>query len=251
MTQWLKPLTKIFGFGKKEEVAKEVAKVEEEIPITPPQPEPSPEYIAELPKRKRGRPKQETLAARPEVTPRREITLKEKHAPEAYVNTYRLTPEQQSILTQMIANYVPDGEIINYFHQEHGIEITYSAIYKYRKSPIWKPKIEEFRKQFEADLSDEELASKRRRIQEYSRIYRLCEEHENFTKAADMLSKIREEIEGKTYGQTTITQYNQYNSMNDEEIRRFIEENNRFIQIAEKRKAAITVTPEESSVEGN
>lgn len=54
-----------------------------------------------------------------------------------------------------------------------------------------------------------------------------------------VLDKIREEVEGKSSRETNITQYNQYNNLSDDELRKVIQENNRFLEIHTKRQDAL------------
>ena len=100
--------------------------------------------------------------------------------------------------------------------------------------------LEKFREEFEAHMTEEDLASKRRRVQELSKAYRrLVVEDETLVDAVNVLGKIREEVEGKTSGALSINQYNQFNSLSDEDLRRVIDENTKFLSVIENRKKEI------------
>lgn len=119
--------------------------------------------------------------------------------------------------------------------------------------------IQKCREEFEATIADEQFASKRHRIRALTRAYERLEPDQNtLMDAVTVLSKIREEVEGKASGGSTIHQYNQYNGLKDEELRKVIDENTKFLQIAAKRKdlpkEETIIVPqeiEESNGEGN
>lgn len=126
--------------------------------------------------------------------------------------------------------------------EEYGKKVTHNQINHFSNYPSWQPKIEKFREEFESKITEEPLASKRVRLRELSKAYRRFEkEDKNLHKAVDVLVKIREEVEGKSSNSLSLTQYNQYNGLSDEDLRKIIVESNRFIEVAEKRKQEITV----------
>ena len=156
----------------------------------------------------------------------------------------RFTYDEQVEIVKQIAIHRQPKDIIDSIGKKFGKRLTSSNLSHYATRPQWQPMIEKFREEFEAKISDEDLASKRRRVQELTNLYRRLEsteKEENLSRAANMLSLIREEIEGKASQNMQITQYNQYNGLSDEELRKFVAENNRFIEIAEKKKKAITL----------
>ena len=153
------------------------------------------------------------------------------------VTNNSLSYEEQLKVVNWIAIYKPDDQIIDDFKTETGKDLTHNHIHHYKYYPAWQPMIEKVRDEFESKISEEELSSKRRRIQELSKAYRRLElDDETLTDAVSVLGKIREEVEGKTSGAMSLTQYNQYNGLSDEDLRKVIAENNRFLEIAEKRK---------------
>lgn len=133
--------------------------------------------------------------------------------------------------------YGSDKYIQDMIREKFGKEVSIPQVKHYRTYPAWKPKIQEFRKEFESKIQDEELASKRVRVQELSKFYRRLEcDDETIMDAATILDQIREEVEGKSSNGTNVTQYNQYNGLSDDELRKVIVENTRFLEIAEKKK---------------
>lgn len=148
-----------------------------------------------------------------------------------------LTYEEQITIVHHIAMYNSDDYIIKEIQEKFNKTINKMNIAHYRSYSAWKPKIEEFRKEFESKIQDEELSSKRVRVRELSKMYRRLEPNDKKTKeSVDVLCKIREEIEGKTSGSVSLNQYNQYNGLTDDELRKVIVENTRFLEIAEKNK---------------
>lgn len=141
-------------------------------------------------------------------------------------------------------------DIIKYIKEKYNKTLTPGNLSQYTYRPQWQPLIEKFREEFEIKLLDEDLASKRRRVQELSKIYWRLEKDKNYkvqVEASNVLSKVREEIEGKSSGNMQINQYNQYNGMTDEELRKVIDENTKFLEISDKRKKEITVEVENAS----
>lgn len=158
----------------------------------------------------------------------------------------RLTYAQQIEIVTKIGCYESDQQIIDFFQKEYQRPISTAVIFYYKSQPYWQPKIEQFRKEFESKISDEPLSSKRKRIQEFSKIYNRLDAKYEHAKAMTALGYIRDEIEGKSAsGNVSINQYNQYNSLGDEELRKIIDENTKFLEISEKRKKDIPVSAEE------
>lgn len=143
-------------------------------------------------------------------------------------------------IIKAIAMHDTDEEIIKMCRREMQKELTAGNLKHYRYRPHWKPMLEKFREEFEAHMTEEDLASKRRRVQELSKAYRrLVVEDETLVDAVNVLGKIREEVEGKTSGALSINQYNQFNSLSDEDLRRVIDENTKFLSVIENRKKEI------------
>lgn len=117
----------------------------------------------------------------------------------------------------------------------------------YISAPAWQPKIQKFREEFEAKVTDEPLSSKRVRVRELSRTYAKLRDGGELRDSVVVLNCIRDEVEGKSSGGTNITQYNQYNNLSDDELRKVIAENNRFLEIHTKRQEQIQIElkPEE------
>lgn len=135
--------------------------------------------------------------------------------------------------------------------KETGKRIKATVIYHYKNAPEWQTMIEKYRADYESKICEEGLASKRKRVQELSEAYyRLKPNDENLVDATNVLAKIKDEVEGKALGSFSITQYNQYNNMSDEDLRKIIVENTRFLEINEKNKQ-ITLEGESHAVEGS
>lgn len=157
----------------------------------------------------------------------------------------KLPHEVQSRIVACLALWRSVQEIKDIITVEFGMNLPDSVINYYRTASAWRPQIEKIREEFDAKIADEEFSSKRRRIQEYtSAYYRLKSNDATLMDSVNILSKIREEIEGKTSGGNTINQYNQYNGLSDEDLRKIIDENTKFLEIADKRKKAIDVEVE-------
>lgn len=160
-----------------------------------------------------------------------------RNPPTEKANCQKLTYEEQLTIIQMIATYWRSVDIIKKMKEKYGKVVTDAQVVHYRYYPTWQPKIEEFRKEFESKILEEEYASKRVRIQELSKIYdEMRPQAKHKMNCVTVLANIREEVEGKTASTMSLTQYNQYNGLSDEELRRVIEENNNFLKITESKK---------------
>lgn len=137
---------------------------------------------------------------------------------------------------------VNQHDIVKMVKDKMGKTLSLPNLWSYAVRPHWQPMIDKFREEFEAKISDEDLASKRRRVQELSKLFeRMKPDLKMAPKAAQMLSLIREEMEGNSSGPNVFNQYNQFNGLSDEDLRKVIDENSRFLQIAEKRKKELTI----------
>lgn len=158
------------------------------------------------------------------------------------VTTNKITYEQQLKIVNWIAVYMENPWIKEQFLKDEGIELTENGINHYRYYPGWKPTIDRKREEFNSFISDEEFSSKRRRIQELTKAWRRLEPDDTtLMDAVKIMGQIREEMEGKAATGITLNQYNQYNAVSDDELRKIIVENSRFLEIAEKKKKAIEV----------
>lgn len=154
-------------------------------------------------------------------------------------NEISLSYEHQLFIVSHIAIHTPYAELRKLVMEKYGKDISLNQVAYYRQAPAWQPKVQKFREEYEAKVSDEPLSSKRNRVKELSRTYAIMRDSGELRDSVVVLDKIREEVEGKSSGQTNITQYNQYNSLSDEELRKVIHENNRFLEIHQKRQEAL------------
>lgn len=135
----------------------------------------------------------------------------------------------------MIACYKTNAEIVEEM-SESGVKVTRFAVASYRQKPEYKAMIEKQRQDFDAKIFEEEFASKRRRVQELTRIFWRQEKRDkNLRCAVDTLKAIKEEVNPSKYAEITMNQYNQYNHMSDDELRKIIAENSRVIEQNEKK----------------
>lgn len=119
------------------------------------------------------------------------------------------------------------------------MNITFYQYEYYKRAPAWQPKIQKMREEYESRVTDEPLSSKRNRVRELSKTYTKMRDSGDLRDSVVVLDKIREEVEGKSSRETNITQYNQYNNLSDDELRKVIQENNRFLEIHTKRQDAL------------
>lgn len=159
-------------------------------------------------------------------------------SPGALYYNKELSLEHQQRICAWVAVYKTNQWIIDKFMGDYGIAITDNMVNYYRYTEHWRHVILKKREEYNSYISDEEFSSKRRRVQELSKAYgRLEVKEDTLMDAVKVMSHIREEIEGKSSNEVTVNQYNQYNAVSDDELRRIISENNKFLE----QKKSITV----------
>lgn len=162
-----------------------------------------------------------------------------------------LTYEHQYWIVASLAMHVSYEEIVEQFKERFGFEINENNVAYYSNWPKWKLKREKIREEFESKIMEEPLASKRRRVQELTYAFTKKKKAGKTMDSVRILSVIRDEIEGKTSGLTQINQYNQYNQIPDEDLRKIIDENTKFLEIAEKKKEIVGKSePVEGDMDG-
>ena len=133
----------------------------------------------------------------------------------------------------LIGCHTDREEIKRVILEETGKELTSTNLKYYATADAWKLQREKVREKFENELMEEPLASKRNRVKELTKAYyRLEPSDDTLMDATNVLAKIREEVEGKSSNFVFNAQYNQYNGLSDEDLRKVIDENTRFLQIA-------------------
>ena len=175
---------------------------------------------------------------------------KKRHTKESNVHrNSRLTYEEQMVIVSMIAIYENFDAIKQKMLEKFGKILTTNQIEHYVRYPAWQPKIEKIRTDFEAKITDEPISSKHWRIRELDKSYHKLQAAGEIKDSIYALAQAREEIEGKASGGMSITQYNQYNSLSDEDLRKVISENSNFLNVLEQRKKQLTIEikPEDSS----
>jgi len=153
----------------------------------------------------------------------------------------RLTYEEQMVIVSMLAVYDTYDEIKQKMLEKYGKTLTTNQLEHYVRYPAWQPKIEKIRSEFEAKITDEPISSKHWRIRELDRAFTKLKESGEIKDSIYVLAQAREEIEGKASGGMSITQYNQYNSLSDEDLRKVIAENSNFLNVLEERKKQLTI----------
>ena len=142
--------------------------------------------------------------------------------------------------------YMSNGDIMEELYLKSGKRVKNNYADYYRNSSTWQSYIEKKRQEYESMISEEQFSSKRNRVQELTDIYfKAKKDPDSLSLAAHVLEQIRGEIEGKSSGGIQITQYNQYNAMSDEDLRKIIAENTRFLEVTNKRAQETIEAPKE------
>lgn len=128
-----------------------------------------------------------------------------------------------------IGLYWSSSNIINFVKEQFNKKCSYDQILKIRKNDSIKHVIVRAREEFEGEIANVELASKRRRLEELQDIYWKVKKKEKYFDAMMALKQIQMEREGlkSTF---ELHQYNQYNNWTDEEIRKKLEENRLILE---------------------
>lgn len=172
----------------------------------------------------------------------RKIPFKNRLTKESPIHrNSRLTYEEQMMIVAMLAVYETHNQIKQTMLERTGKTVTTNQLEHYTSYPAWQPKIEKIREEFEAKITDEPISSKHYRIRELDRIYTQFREDGKLKDSMTALVQAREEVEGKASGGLSITQYNQYNALSDEDLRKVIDENSKFLNTIEQRKKQLTI----------
>lgn len=135
----------------------------------------------------------------------------------------KLTEEQKFEVCQHVASFTPIAQIHKFLVKQYGPIVSLISLYKYVKSPHWKPLIDRLRGEWAAGVMEEPIAQKRMRLK---KLTQLMDHAEADTKVppwrrrmeiAKYLDQARLEIDEKKTDVTNLylTQVNHYT---DEEL---------------------------------
>lgn len=136
----------------------------------------------------------------------------------------RLTPEGQIYLVSMIANCYSNAEIKQEMFQKFGKAISTALIGQYQMGKKWKPVIKKIRDEYEINVPQARLFSKRSRLDRLERIYDRAIDKGDLDVQVRTVTQGWKEIEGnKKDGETTNMYisnpiYNQLNMLSSEEL---------------------------------
>lgn len=131
----------------------------------------------------------------------------------------KLTEDQQLELVEMIARFYPPNKINQHFVSTHGISISTALIGMYKKTNKWQPVIKRFREKYVAGVDEVAGMHKRVRLERADDIYERAMALGKLNIALQANRDQREEVTDKnSVGNITLNQFNQFNSMSDEEL---------------------------------
>lgn len=145
----------------------------------------------------------------------------------------------------MIGSYHSSPAIVKHFKEVLKKPISLPTVQFYRHSEKWLSQIKKYREKYENYLFSVQLTSKRRRVEELQYLYYKLRDRAP-EKASGIISKIREEMEGKGEN-NNFYQFNQYNALSDQEIKTKVIANARKLmdlQLETKTDDNIIVTKE-------
>lgn len=130
-----------------------------------------------------------------------------------------LTEHQQLELMELIARFATVREINEYFVPTHKVTISPSLINQYKRTQKWKPVIKKFREKYL--LSTDEIGGthKKVRLDRADRIYENAYTKKDYRLALQANRDMHEMVEGKNNSGDLNMTINQYNVLDDEELK--------------------------------
>ncbi len=131
----------------------------------------------------------------------------------------KLTEDQQMELVEMIARFYPAGKINQHFVGKYKISISTALIIQYKRTKKWQPVIKKFREKYVTGVDEVAGMHKRVRLERADEIYTKAMDAGKLQIALQANRDQREEVTDKnSVGNVTLNQFNQFNSMSDEEL---------------------------------
>jgi hypothetical protein len=134
------------------------------------------------------------------------------------INRRFIFQRQREQIAMRLAMFEPYDVIAEWASKTFNRKVTVRSISKYVSSPTVKALVKRFREEYDKRLFEVEYASKRRRIERLSKVADRLEEKEDYRGVTESMRAIREEVEGRKSEHVNIYQYNQFNSLSDEEL---------------------------------
>lgn len=139
------------------------------------------------------------------------------------------TEKERYAIFKLIASHQKSSHIIKWCKEWLGKEITNQRVNYYQTNERYRPKIMEYRKAYESEISDDEFSSKRRRIQELTEIYYKLKTEDKLSQAAHVMGRIDEVVEGRKSTNTIQVQYNKFEGMTTQELIKKFESHSRIL----------------------
>jgi hypothetical protein len=132
---------------------------------------------------------------------------------------HKLQNDQILKLIYLIATFEKPRDILSKMQEEFSVDINASLIPYYRNHPDYQATIQKIREKWGNDLLHVELASKRRRLEELSKVYQICMQTNQIRNALTSIYQIQHEVE-KDLNNLSLTNYNinVYKDMTVEEL---------------------------------
>ena len=132
----------------------------------------------------------------------------------------RFNGDQMMKILFWIATFTPYKEIVKLVKEEFNIPISTSAIKQYaHKNEDYRNTILKIREKWANDLSEIQLAHKRKRVEAISGIYEKCLETNQMKNALGAIYQIQGEVEkAQSIGTQTNYQINIFKDMSEEEL---------------------------------
>lgn len=139
--------------------------------------------------------------------------------------TTKMNEETRLHLISLIAHCYSNAEIQKEMFEKHGKIISTSLIGQYQRTKKWREAIKKIRQEYELNVPEAKMFSKRSRLDRLERIYDRAVEKEDIDNQLKAVSQGWREIEGnKQEGDTNVylnnPVYNQLNLLSNEELLR-------------------------------
>lgn len=115
--------------------------------------------------------------------------------------------------------YKTEDQIVEWCKTNLKRPLTKISVYYHKNNPSNQIILRKLRDEYNAQITQVEWSSKRRRLEELGKIYEHCVNTKKFPIAINALKQMQEEVEGKKGAPGTVNLIqNNYHSMTDEEI---------------------------------
>jgi hypothetical protein len=154
----------------------------------------------------------------------------------------KLQDRQRIEIVKMLAEFIPQPQIVYEIKRKYGIELSQQSIYGYSVSPKWKDKLLKLRKKYTDDLESVPGYHKRVRMERMEKIWEKADNKSDLKSAVTVTEHQRKEVEGDGTKQSGDNILIQFNAMSDAELQKEFDNTLEYVKrLEEKRRKIIDI----------